>query len=1033
MYQDLNVSIPFSKRDNFNNKVLTLIRSGNLRGVSQEEIFNIYTGKGGLHGLNRSDYDSYHQFSEAKKEIEQGQFFTPRAVCKELVNVLNPSNDDTIAELCCGSGNFINYLPNLENVSACELDQEAALVAQFLYPESNIVCQDIRYYNPDKSFDLIIGNPPFNLKWTVKGETVLSQLYYCQKAANLLKPSGLLAFIVPSTFLADEFSNKSMISAINEDFNFVSQLELKANTFKDFGVDKFNTKIIILQKKSAHLPEVVFNPSCKVSSFEELKNEIDIVKEQKKKVYAAIIQELNQEGNINDWSFKNRLDNGSVEMLISSEKVKTVNRAGKDGFSFKVKKLLFEIKTHPVLNKELQKAVTYVERFQTQEKPDGMEWEEWLKKRITENKVLAYLTRIVKIQNKPVKKDEIRLVKTNYGVKLKAYSPKMKRKLPAEYYWSFIDLVLFQDKILPFKLATHKGENIQKVIERKRKDFDIEDQAYPSMKENQKISNFLDTVLFKKPKSDKDYSLLDTQKNDINLKLQKRYGFLNWQQGTGKTPCTYAWALYRLQKNLVRNVFIVAPALAVGTTWTEFLEVNNLSFVEVRNFSDLDKIKKGDFVLVSLSMIDKLQRKLKGFVKSINQNGALVFDESDEITNDNAIATKAVKNVFRKLKYKINATGTATRNFVNELYPQMELLYNNSVNMICKCPKIYRQNRKSQELEEFANDNYMLPFSARNGANLFKSCFNPAKTTVFGIKKHNQDIFNIDSLRYLIEKMIITRKFKDIAGDDKYELHSHRVVQNDNEREVYRVIIEEFYQILAKYFTSTGNAKKDSGLRIIRQLRSLIKATSMPQSYSEYGSSSILPTKTSKILKMVDELAMEKVCIGCTTKQASKFYLSQVSSKYFRPVFYIDGEISFAKRRKILREFESSVNGVLVCTQQSLKSSVNIPSCNEVLLESLQWNFPKMEQFYFRFIRLDMLEKTNVHIITYDDTIEQNILALLLRKEQINDFIKTLEYKEQGDIFDEYGVDMDILNSIIEKEYDDEGKVKINWGKQNVA
>lgn len=464
-----------------------------------------------------------------------------------------------------------------------------------------------------------------------------------------------------------------------------------------------------------------------------------------------------------------------------------------------------------------------------------------------------------------------------------------------------------------------------------------------------------------------------------------------------------------------------------------FSKTSGRVFLEIRKFSDIANIKEGDFVLVSLSMINKLQRKLKGFIKSKSQKVAMIFDESDEITNVKSINTKAVQNVFRRAQFKINATGTATRNNVNELYPQMELLYNNSVNMMSTCYTIYKQNNKSKEVEELKNPMYMQPYSARYGFGLFKASFNPAKSTVFGIKKHNQDMLNIDHLRSLIEKMIITRKFKDLAGVDKYEVHSDRLVQNENEREVYRVIIEEFYQILSNYFTSTGNSRKDSGLRIIRQLRSLIKATSMPQSYKEYPNKNIRPTKCSKIMKMVEDRSMVKVCIGCTTKEASKFYLKEISSNFFRPVFYIDGDINFNKRKKILKEFEATANGILICTQQSLKSSINIPSCNEVILESLQWNFPKMEQFYFRFIRLDSKEKTNVHMVTYDDTIEQNILALLLKKEQINDFIKELEYKPEGDIYEEYGVDMGILDSIIEKEYDEDGGVTINWGKQEVA
>ena len=110
-----------------------------------------------------------------------------------------------------------------------------------------------------------------------------------------------------------------------------------------------------------------------------------------------------------------------------------------------------------------------------------------------------------------------------------------------------------------------------------------------------------------------------------------------------------------------------------------------------------------------------------------------------------------------------------------------------------------------------------------------------------------------------------------------------------------------------------------------------------------------------------------------------------------RPIYVVKGDVAFKKRQSIVTEFDSTINGILICTQQSLSSSVNIPTCNDVILESLQWNIPKMEQFYFRFIRLDSKEMKDVHYVTYEDSVEQNLMALVLTKERLNEFIKTGE------------------------------------------
>jgi len=150
-------------------------------------------------------------------------------------------------------------------------------------------------------------------------------------------------------------------------------------------------------------------------------------------------------------------------------------------------------------------------------------------------------------------------------------------------------------------------------------------------------------------------------------------------------------------------------------------------------------------------------------------------------------------------------------------------------------------------------------------------------------------------------------------------------------------------------------------------------------------------------------------------------------------MFVIEGSVPFSKRQDIIAKFEATENGVLICTQQSLKSSANIPSCNDVILESLQWNIPKMEQFYFRFIRLDSREKTRVHFVTYEDSIEQNLMALVLTKERLNEFIKTGEVKEQSDIYEEFDISQSVIDSLLKREQDDEGKFYISWGSRRVS
>lgn len=1294
--------IPQDRREDINAKILTIIQSNDLQSLSMDDIYSGYTGVGGLHGLKRKDYENYYAFSEDKKKIENGQFFTPGFFCGQISGLLNVEDHETVCDLTCGAGAFFNWFKE-PNCYGCEIDEKASRVARFLYPEAHIETRDIRYYHPDQKFDYVVGNPPFNLRWDIDDEAYASQLYYCMKAAEVLKPGGIMAIIVPYSFMNDLFSDKWAIEPLNKLFNFCFQYQLSDEAFATLGVSSFPTKVMCFQLKAEALPEVMYTPTF--TEYEECKELMKGIQATRHKMRVKL----------------------QAEMLMHS------------GFEFRytVKKYLYEIKTHKPLKPFLGKAESFVDKFRTQRKPANMDDKEWEKSKLTENKVLAYLKRIMKKQNEPKQVDEIRFVKTNYGFKLKAYSKKSSRQMHAQNSatkWNINDLIVNNrpvDESVP-KWA-------KKLLRQKHRLYKLQTTPWKQMERKADIDEMLRKFAFINFKGEK-CKFNDFQKNDIGLILQKPYAILNWQQGcvdadtefltptgwkpiseytkgdmvaqfnlggnhiefvkptayikqhcnwmyhfhhkygldqvlspehrmlylnksglkwgektaqevyttvrknkngihgvrlptqfkfdggtgidisnhelrlqvavmadgsfknsenphctvrlkkqrkiermrmllekcnlknydrsqgdyqvfsfkapltvktynsffyaatieqmkiiteecilwdgsvddkgnkfffstikesadfiqycfscqgytasiytderenkpicytvrvrrvdsgflsikgdsvskfetkdgfkycfqvpstylilrrnnkifitgnSGKTPAAAAWMRHN---SSLRNTFIIGPAVAINMTWTKFMELHKKNYVNIRSMQDVYDLKVGQYALISLDFLVRYERQVSKYVKMQSHKVAVLFDESDEITNARAKRTKAVLSCFRKAKRKLLATGTTTRNNITELYSQLKFLYNNSIQMLCYCEDIwvseYSKTDKEWILVREVNEHYMQPFPPKAGSLLFKRCFNPEKSTVFGIKKHNQDLHHQQELRNIIEYTIITRKFKDIAGDKYYITHK-QVTQTDDELELYRIVMEEFYSIVGHYFSSTGNSKKDAGLRLVRQMQLLIKATSVPQVFKEYTGDRI----NNKAYGILNELEKHdcKVAIGCTTLEAVDYYIELIGEKFpSRPVTKIIGEVGFSKRDKLRAEFESTHNGILICTQQSLRSSVNIPSCDYVIMESMQWNIPKMEQFFFRFIRYDSQNKTEVCFINYHNTIEANLLALLMNKERLNDFIKTLEYVEDSDIYEEYGIDLDILNNIITKEYDDKGKVKVSWGK----
>ena len=999
MYAIIPQQIPRDKRAEVNEKILFAIDSGKDL-IPKESIYNCYTGIGGLHNLKQADFSSYHRYAEAKKEFEMGQFFTPHELCRSIVEVLSPTSSEMVLDMCCGMGNFFNHLPNLHNSYGFDIDGRAVTVARHLYPEAHIEKCDIQQYRPEQRFDVIIGNPPFNLKFDCK----LSQEYYMDKAYDVLNPAGFLMVIVPVSFMQSEFWEKTRVANINSSFSFVGQTKLNPDAFDSMGVHNFSTKVMVFLRRSRHIEMQPYNAD-EFIPMEELKDRVRKTRVMKQRIRIDLMRETN------------RIDREELE-----------------AFEYRLSKYMYELKAHAVLNRHIEKAEALVSKFRNQKPPENatnQQIKDWERKKLTTGKVLGIIRKYITSQHS-VPRKEVALVKTSYGFKLKPYAPRLLDKVTHKAA-SINDLILGRAELPVPETVTERNRlqirAAEKLIRRKQKQYEMQNLRFADMEEDVNLKEYLDRSTFIN-KDGEACEFTTLQKHDLNLVLQKRYALLNWQQGSGKTAAVYYRARFLLKFRKVRNAIILAPAIATNMTWIPFMSVNRERFRVIRAESDLTNVPEGMFLVVSTSMLGKLRRGLVRYVKQTSRKLCLVFDESDEITNPTSQRTRNILCIFRRLKYKILDTGTTTRNNIAELYSQFELLYNNSVNMVCWSPQVYHEN-KEREIEEENNTDYGSPFPAFRGHVLFRACHCPGKATVFGIEKQNQDVYNKEELSELIGKTVITRKFRDFAGE-KYKIQTHTVSPSDGEREVYRVIIEEFCRICELYYNSTGDAKKDAGLRLMRQIKLLIKACSVPHLIEGYSGDGI-PNKTKYIEKLVRKIP-GKVAVGCTSIAAFDLYENHLRKCFpDRPVFVVKGDVAFKRRQNIVTEFDSTINGILICTQQSLSSSVNIPACNQVILESLQWNIPRMEQFYFRFIRLDSKEMKDVHYVTYEDSVEQNLMALVLTKERLNEFIKTGEVKEQSEIFEEFDITMSVIDSLLVRTQDHEGKIHISWGSQRIA
>ena len=597
-YQYEPVLLTAEQRREFNEKIVCLIDSGGCgpAGITRNDIFNAYTGDGGLHGLERADYDSYHAYSEAKKEVENGQFFTPPPLCEFVAACLMLSDMDLVADLTCGMGNFFNYVPVPANAYGCELDAKAYKVARYLYPEANLTLGDIRTYAPETRFDYVLGNPPYHLRWRLEnGTKILSHLYYCLKAADLLKPLGILAVIVPRSFLADDFTDGAAIKQMEERFAFLGQIGLPADLFRTFGVDSFPTKLQFWQRKSAFSAGTSgrYTTECL-----DMPLPLTQPAKEAEPVYRRYIQ-----------AAKTELEQNRSRVLLELART----RATSGTFLYKIRKMLYQIKCHPVTRRRYAGCFAYVQRFFTQRMPEGMDAKEWNHRKLTEAKVMAYLRYALSQQVVRPEQDVIRLVKRKYGFAYKGYSYKMRRQMTPD-----------QRAAVPVYQAVldntpEKFPGFERLLRKKRRAYDRQSQPFSEMEEAPAVMEWLDRFQYWDEENEDWVRLNPIQKHDINLQIQKDYGFLQWEQGSGKTAAAIAVGQYRMEHQKAHSTWVVSSAISIRNNWNVVLKGAGIRHVFVERLADFQKVQPGDFVLMTLNKAGQFRKQIPKYLKRIGR------------------------------------------------------------------------------------------------------------------------------------------------------------------------------------------------------------------------------------------------------------------------------------------------------------------------------------------------------------------------------------------------------------------------------
>jgi len=214
-----------------------------------------YEGGGGLAEKEATTHGTLYEFYTPQKVVDK---------VWQLVDKYNSRIDKTVIEPSAGTGRFADN--RFEKFDLFELDETSARIARILHPDANVkqgYFQELfmngrtpkKVYD-GKKYDVAIGNPPYgDYSGLHRGlgegkEHSRIEEYFIDRAIDTLKDGGILAMVVPSSFLRGK--NSKAKQALAKKARLLEAWRLPNGTFGTTGV---GTDIIVLRKEHGDLAD----------------------------------------------------------------------------------------------------------------------------------------------------------------------------------------------------------------------------------------------------------------------------------------------------------------------------------------------------------------------------------------------------------------------------------------------------------------------------------------------------------------------------------------------------------------------------------------------------------------------------------------------------------------------------------------------------------------------------------------------------------------------------------------------------------
>ena len=384
------------------------------------------------------------------------------------------------------------------------------------------------------------------------------------------------------------------------------------------------------------------------------------------------------------------------------------------------------------------------------------------------------------------------------------------------------------------------------------------------------------------------------QAKEWDNRAQRARGLL-WDMRTGKSKSVIDKAYHLYGCFEIKGVLVIAPN-GVHRNWTDLQIPEHAwepypaafawQFSNPNNFADYMQFLDQDgllWMVVNMEVIirDEVAKAIQFFLKCIDRNGMIVFDESHHFSKPGAKRTKRAKALAKAFPYRMILSGTESEDSPLQSYSQFELLNNMALG-----------HRTYGDFKERYSEWETIYTKGRSFPKLV------------GYK-------NLDELKARKAKYVTIVERKDCEDLPEVQIDRRIIEMTPKQRKLWRDVKTRAIDTVEKYNIKAGGAT----MFTLQQIEGGFISKTTPD--DQIGrkirevKGVVQSMRNAKLNAVKDELNTCKgsMIIWCTYIHEIKAVQAMLAQ--FKPVL-LYGATSINDRRQALRDFQSKTRRIII-------------------------------------------------------------------------------------------------------------------------